>query len=212
MFKKAIKYIFKKDDFSSLNYWEKRYNRGGNSGDGSYGRLSKFKADFINDFIEKNKVHSSTEIGCGDGHQVSLINYQVYLGLDVSQTIIDACKIKFNEDLTKNFEVYNPDSFIENDFPKADLALSLDVIYHIVEGNIYKKHLEDLFSLSKKFVLIYSTNFNLTETDHVLHRKFTDDIEHFIDWQLVDEVKNPYPGNGEQESNANFYIFKKQSN
>jgi SAM-dependent methyltransferase len=141
MFKKAIKYIFNKNDFSSLNYWEKRYNRGGNSGDGSYGRLSQFKADFINDFIEKNKVHSATEIGCGDGHQVSLINYHEYLGLDVSQTIIDACKIKFNEDLTKKFEVYNPYSFIKNDFPKADLSLSLDVIYHIVEFDIYKKYL-----------------------------------------------------------------------
>lgn len=55
MIKQLIKKLLGRDKFNSLNYWENRYAGGGNSGDGSYGRLSVFKADFINKFIEEKK-------------------------------------------------------------------------------------------------------------------------------------------------------------
>jgi len=45
-----------KKDFSSKEYWEKRYVKGGNSGIGSYGKLALFKAETINDFINTNNV------------------------------------------------------------------------------------------------------------------------------------------------------------
>jgi len=41
------------DDFRSSDYWEKRYLNGGNSGNGSYGRLAHFKAQCINSFISQ---------------------------------------------------------------------------------------------------------------------------------------------------------------
>lgn len=93
---------------------------------------------------------------------------------------------------------------------KADLALSLDVLYHIVEEKNYLKYLQDLFNLSNKYVIVYSTNFYLNETQHVLHRKFTDDVKRFPEWALIAEIKNPFPGNGEQESMADFFVFEKQ--
>jgi hypothetical protein len=106
--------------------------------------------------------------------------------------------------------VYEPEKFIPNESLKSDVALSLDVLYHIVEEDKYHKYLQDLFSLGKKYVVVYSTNFNLEETEHVLHRKFTEDVKRFKDWSLTEEVNNPFPGNGEQESMANFFIFEKK--
>lgn len=210
MIKQIIKKLLGRNKFNSVNYWENRYSSGGNSGDGSYGRLSLFKADFINQFIEKKKIQSAIEMGCGDGHQLSIIHYPKYTGLDVSSTIIDHCNNKFKDDTTKTFLVYNPDIFDPNESIKAEVALSLDVLYHIVEEKNYLKYLQDLFSLGKKYVIVYSTNFYLNETQHVMHRKFTEDAELFTDWKLITTLKNLFPGNGEQESMADFFVFERK--
>ena len=42
--------------FNSSEFREDRYKNGGNSGQGSYNALAKFKASVINDFIENNKI------------------------------------------------------------------------------------------------------------------------------------------------------------
>jgi len=44
-------------------YWEQRYARGGNSGDGSYGDLALFKAQVINDYIKKLNIMSMNDWG-----------------------------------------------------------------------------------------------------------------------------------------------------
>jgi hypothetical protein len=56
LIKKIVKRFKRK--FSSTEYWEQRYQSGGNSGSGSYNHLADFKANFINDFITKYNVHS----------------------------------------------------------------------------------------------------------------------------------------------------------
>lgn len=209
--KKFIKRLLGKKEFNSLDYWEKRYAAGGNSGDGSYGRLSNFKAAFINKFIEEKNINSAVEMGCGDGHQLSIINYPKFTGLDVSATVIAQCRAKFSSDSSKRFEVYNPAMFQANESLQADLALSLDVLYHIVEEPTYLQYLKDLFSLGKRYVVVYSTDFYLEETQHVLHRKFTDDVAKLCpEWRLAEHIKNPYPGDGEQESMADFFVFEKK--
>lgn len=213
MIKKVIKQFLKPNHFSSLKYWENRYAKGGNSGDGSYGRLAIYKAGFINKFIELNNIKSATELGCGDGNQLSLINYPNYTGLDISPTIIELCKRRFKEDLTKRFLVYNQDSFALTENIKSDISISLDVIYHIIEENRYLKYLQHLFQLGKKYVIIYSTNFNLKESEHILHRNFVENVENiFSEWKLIMQECNPYPGYGNQESNAQFFVFEKVTN
>lgn len=54
---KKVKNIFKKElDFkNSESYWIERYDKGGNSGAGSYDNYAEFKADIINDFVKKMK-------------------------------------------------------------------------------------------------------------------------------------------------------------
>ncbi|MEO7534697.1 MAG: hypothetical protein ABIU30_12650 [Ferruginibacter sp.] len=84
MVKEFIKELFIRPVFKWGNYWGNRYAKAGNSGDELYGLLATFKADVINKFIEEHSISSVLELGRGDGHQLSLMNYQKYTGLDSS--------------------------------------------------------------------------------------------------------------------------------
>ena len=79
--------------------------------------------------------------------------------------------------------------FIEypSEFEVADLALSLDVIYHLVEDDVYHNYLKTLFSIGSR-VLIYSTNKQLSGSSmHICHRNITSYInDHFPDFKLED--------------------------
>ena len=83
--------------FSSSEYWNNRYIKGGNSGSGSYNNLAQFKADIINNFINNNKIISIIDYGVGDGNQLKLINTinKKYTGIDISKNIILKCKEEF---------------------------------------------------------------------------------------------------------------------
>ena len=154
---------------SSKSYWENRYKKGGNSGAGSYGDKALYKADFINRFIQQQQVQSVIEFGCGDGHQLQLLRIPSYLGYDISPTIIDACRKLYKEDTTKKFELLQD----KNILIKADLCLSLDVIYHLVEDEVYENYMNDLFNQADKWVIIYAWDLDDKQKFHVRHRKFS---------------------------------------
>jgi len=201
----------------SAIYWESRYKSGRTSGAGSYGILARFKADIINNYIKKNNIDSVAELGCGDGNQLILADYKHYTGFDVSETAISICKSKFAYDKSKTFLIYNG-TLNEEDIKKykSDLAISLDVIYHLVEDSVYETYLQTLFSLSNKHVIIYSSNFDdhpEFNASYILHRKFTDYIKDSFDsWSLAQVVKNAYPfdkRNPNETTLADFYIYER---
>ena len=196
---------------SSKNYWQKRYEGGGNSGDGSYNHLAKFKANIINNFLKEKKIISTLELGCGDGNQLKYLNYKNYKGLDVSSSAVEICKKLFQEDESKSFDLLKnyPDS-------KYDLVVSLDVIYHLVEDEVFDSHLKNIFKSSNKHVIIYSSNFEdkyIGIVEHVRHRNFTKWIEkNIMDFKLVNKVSNKfkYDGDGTNTSLADFYFYEKK--
>ena len=196
--------------FSSAKYWEKRYSIGGNSGPGSYGHLANFKALTLNKFVDENNITSVIEFGCGDGNQLTLANYLRYTGYDVSTVALEICKQKFNHDPSKFFFHIS-----EHDNQKADLAISLDVIFHLTEDNIYEDYMHRLFSSALRFVVIYSSNQDESikpESAHVRHRYFSAWIDnHYPQWKLLNIVANPYPYNGDSNTTSfsDFYIYQK---
>jgi len=202
----------------SKDFWETRYSLGGNSGSGSYGKFAEFKAGILNDFVEEKKIRSVIEFGCGDGNQLSLAKYPQYIGLDVSTTALSLCQAKFSEDKNKSFFLYSPSCFVDrqNVF-RADLGLSLDVIYHLVEDEVYNAYLDHLFAASKKFVIIYSSDVDKAggaHARHVRHRNFTQRVkERFPDWKMLEKIKNLHPGKGDfgQGSFADFFVFEKHT-
>jgi trans-aconitate methyltransferase len=195
------------DNFNSKKYWEERYQKGGNSGNGSYGFLADFKANIINNFIIENDIKSVVELGCGDGNQLSLLKMEEYLGLDVSKKIVNECKKKFPQ---YSFEY--SETFKKKKNQNFDLTLSLDVIFHLVEDITYEEYMKKLIDLDGKYLIIYSCNFkdNGTFGTHVKPRIFTDHSLLKEKYQQIKFIKNQYPStNHKKGSFSDFYIFKK---
>jgi len=193
----------------SSSYWEKRYQAGGSSGSGSFGHLARFKAQVVNEYVEKHGIESVIEFGCGDGAQLALARYPRYVGIDVAEGSIAACRQRFKEDPTKRF-------FLSGQIPAElglfDLVLSLDVIYHLVEDDIYEAYMRSLFAYAGRFVIIYSSNSaNPSDAPHVRHRRFTQWIrDNQPRWKETGFLPNEYPfdpARADETSFADFYFF-----
>jgi hypothetical protein len=194
---------------NSKDYWISRYNTGGNSGPGSYNELAEYKANILNGFVLENDIESVIEFGSGDGNQLKYSNYPNYIGFDVSDKVIELCKNQFLEDQNKSFKLVS-----EYTDESAELVISLDVIYHLIEDEIFEDYMHKLFSSSSRFVIIYSSNKDDQTGNilpHVMHRKFTDWVKNNInDWELMEHIPNKirFSGNANTGSFADFYIFK----
>lgn len=194
----------------SQTYWEERYASGGNSGVGSYTKFAEFKAEVLDSFVSAKNIETVIEFGCGDGNQLMFANYPQYIGFDVSTTAVALCREKFGRDRTKSF--HSLDSYAGE---TADLALSLDVIYHLIEDDAFEDHMHSLFNAATRFVIIYSSDTDENEgyeNTHVKHRKFTSWVEaNSVGWSLDRHIPNKYPYNGDytQGSFADFYIYKR---
>lgn len=193
-------------------YWNKRYESGGNSGAGSYGALREFKINFLNSFIAENGVSSLVDLGCGDGSVASGIVVERYTGLDISKQALVLCEEA----------VGNPEArfFCTENFPYRehagafDAALSMDVIFHLVEDSLFVNYMANLFSLSGKYVIIYSSDREDDGTSpcHLRHRKISDYIkESEPGWVLLRTVSNKYPFAGDHvnQSFSDFFIYRR---
>ncbi|WP_215226786.1 class I SAM-dependent methyltransferase [Echinicola shivajiensis] len=202
--------LLRKNKFNSSNYWEERYKKGGNSGSGSYGNLALYKAEVLNEFVEDNNIKDVIEFGCGDGNQLRYYSFPKYIGFDVSDTAIEKCELFFSFDNAKKFKNIN-----DYNFEKAELTISVEVLFHLIEDNIYNEYMNRLFDSSLKYVIIFSSNKNDNSTPiHVKHRVFTEwVIENKPSFKLIKIIKNKYGiENDPNYSFSDFYIFKKFSN
>jgi hypothetical protein len=191
----------------SAAYWQARYRQGGNSGMGSSGRLAQFKAEVVNQIVNENAITSVVEFGCGDGRQLQQAVYPgTYTGLDVSPEALRLCSERFSDDPSKRFLAADEDP------GNAELSLSLDVIFHLVEDHTFERYMWQLFAHALRFVVIYASNRDeITRDAHVRHRNFSNWImRQAPDWQLVRHVPNRYPFDPlapNDTSFADFYIF-----
>lgn len=195
----------------SEEYWIARYRDGGNSGAGSYNRLAEFKAETLNEFVASHDIRDVIEFGCGDGNQLTLARYPAYLGLDVSPHAIERCSRRFAGDASKSFmrvQDYTGQT--------AQLALSLDVIYHLTEDEVYETYMQTLFDAARDYVVIYSSNVDASnpKSAHVRHRQFSRWVRaHAPGWRLLRHIPNRYPylGDNDTGSLADFYIYGRGS-
>jgi SAM-dependent methyltransferase len=196
----------------SKSYWERRYQKGRTSGVGSYGRLAEFKAEVLNSFVENNKIGSVIEFGCGDGTQLTFARYPRYTGVDVAEGSIALCRARFAADATKSF-------YLVGQVPKRlglfDLVLSLDVIYHLVEDEVFETYMKSLFERANRHVIIYSSNkVEDSGVPHVRHRRFTDWIQKQMpEWKSSGIIANKYPHDPkspDDTSFADFYFFERK--
>ncbi len=202
-------------------YWEDRYRRGGNSGDGSYGRLRQYKADVLNKLVTQNDIGRVVEVGCGDGAQLELANYREYIGLDVSRSAISIASQRHDGDSSKSFFAFDPAGFIDNlGLFQADMSISLDVIYHLLTESSFLGHLDLLFSLSRNLVVLYTSDSGslptgLSDRAHIHHWPVREVIaDRFgASWQLASSEVNPYrfdPSDEEPTSFAEFLVYRER--
>ena len=196
---------YQPESFDSAAFWEKRYASGDTSGSGSYGVLAEYKAAVLNKFVEQEHVELIVEFGFGDGNQLSMAKYPQYFGLDVSPSVFAATKTRFVNDTTKHFAIYDG-----RPVPglTADLVVSLDVLYHLIEQRVYVNYLVSLFEASSRFVIIYACDENRPQHgSHVLFRRFTDDVKFLYRdlWTLDTVLDNPHA----TLTPAKFYVFKR---
>jgi hypothetical protein len=192
----------------SASYWERNYARGGTSGAGSYGALARGKAEFLNAFVRAHSVQSVTEFGCGDGHQLSLAEYPSYTGLEVSRTAIALCKRRFAGDPSKSFFLYDGSCFVDRaGVFSADMAMSLDVIYHLIEDAVFERYMTHLFNAGRRYVVAYSTDDPIGGTaPEVRHRKFSAWVDkNCPQWRLAQVTHGPNAGPGR----ADFFVYER---
>ena len=195
-------------------YWREHYATGGNSGSGSYGRLAAFKADVLNKFVADHGVGSVIELGCGDGNQLSLATYPTYVGLDVSEIALEMCIRRFPADPSKSFYLYRPECTVDNaGLFQAELAMSLDVVYHLIEPAGYESYMKALVAAGEKWLVIFGPDTD----DYAPHvsvkaRKFTRWIDdNAPDWELHEHIPNrfKYTGDPKVSTPADFYFFRR---
>lgn len=188
----------------TAEYWEKRYRDGGNSGAGSSGRLADFKAGIINCFVDENKIATVIEFGCGDGNMLSMLSLPNYVGLDVSPTALAKCRARFARKPEFRFMSYDQLA----DVSEADLVLSVDVIFHLLEDGLFESYMRNLFMFSKRFVIIYSSNHDSPTTLHIRHHNVTSHVaRRFPEWRLVAHIPNLYPVSHKNQPDTTFCDF-----
>jgi len=200
----------------SQDFWERRYRDGGTSGPGSYGKFAVFKADVLNDFVSRHDITSVIDFGCGDGNQLGLAQYPRYVGLDVSQAAIDRCRASFGADRSKQFHLYPSAEWTVGTPPLlCDLAISLDVVYHLTEDAVFERYMHDVFSAAERFVAIYSSDSDdrpgLLSSPHIRHHPIRRYVaEKFPGWALEEVVPNrhPWDGNANTSSWADFFFYR----
>lgn len=209
---RRTRHLFSGTAFHSSDYWLGRYAQGGNSGPGSYSHLAAFKAEVINDFVHKEEISSVIEFGCGDGNQLALASYPSYTGFDISPTAIEACTRLFATDASKRFAVLG-----DYRDERAELGLSLDVIFHLVEDGVFVDYMRRLFGAATRFVVIYSSDTDDNTSNHarhVRHRMFSRWVADNVPaWTLAACIPNRYAYNGDHTTTSfsNFHIYKRKT-
>ena len=194
---------------TSSDYWKKRYQFGGNSGFGSRNQFAEYKAKVVNHILEAHNIQDAIEFGCGDGHQLGMIRYQQYLGLDISPDAVKLCREAYGDDPGKRFQLLD-----DYDGAPAEITVSMDVIYHLVEDEIFESHMAALFNHATRFVLIYSSNCSsgaAIQLPHVRHRIFSEWIDkHQPTWKRqaldVQQIASAPPY--DSKTRAEFFLFE----
>lgn len=195
-------------------YWNGRYESGAGAGSGSRGRLAEFKLEVVQGLVDKYKVESVVDVGCGDGGQLSELSVKSYLGLDPSPVAVDkACLYRVDTDASSwEYEVFSEEIVMSGN--AHDMAISLDVLMHLDE-EAYRKHVEMLFHLSKRYVLIYAPNRlanGMKLAPHMFFREWVGEIKDHFGIDPIEHVPNKYPAKDNSSSRndvsfSEFYLF-----
>jgi hypothetical protein len=195
---------------NSNQYWNDRYKFGGTSGKGSRGKVAIEKAAFVEAFCKKQNIDTIVEYGCGDGFCASLINVKRYIGFDISDTAISFAKDRCAKLKSHTFFNYSNLSFDETAYivktqavSNDILNLSMDVIFHLVEDEIFEKYVRTLSYSPAKYTLILSSDHDGCTYGHYRDRSYS----HILSEKYGLKLKYTH---AEQIAGKNFKVFERE--
>ncbi len=179
-------------------YWERRYRKGKDSGEGSGGETRAWKWNLILSVIPE--LNCVVDVGCGDLRFWEGMECDSYVGLDISPTII-----------MKNRQARPEWGFICGNaairYPlRGDIVFCMDMLFHIMDDKDFNKILVNLMNYSKKWLIIYTWDNNpLNSKDDGKYQAFRNiPLELFNDFDLIRHEMIPFDQYGA------IYIFKKK--
>ena len=181
--------------YGSQEYWNERYNNFQEkefkhaSGNGKLPFRRNFKAKELNTLIQKYNIKSVMDFGCGDGEILSKLEVTAYYGIEINENLVETLRMRFPQK-----EKYYFSTNHANDWPTSiDAAVSVDVIFHLLEDNLFEKYMEDLFKPAPKYVIIKSSNrdeLGVGRNAHIKHRKFVAYIStKFPEYELIHQTE-----------------------
>jgi SAM-dependent methyltransferase len=99
------------------------------------GVMQKY-VEFLQDFLDKNEIHTVVDVGCGDWAFSRYIDWSgiEYLGIDVVKCVIERNQALFTE---PNLTFIHGNA-LAMDLPEADLLICKDVFQHLSNSDIMR--------------------------------------------------------------------------
>lgn len=191
---------------SSKDYWEKWHKKNLKLQDFEINSQLENKIKYLNSWIDQYNIDSIIDFGCGTSPYIENLKCKNYLGVDVSETAIKVCQNKFKNDPSKRFNLMN--KRIEE---KSIMTVSLDVVYYLVEDNVFNQYMLNLFNSSNRFVIIYSTNYNHYNEliPYIKHRQITDWVKkHKKEFAMINHIKKADEG-AFSEHSTELFLYEK---
>lgn len=143
---------------------------------------------------------------------MSYLEIARYTGVDISEDIVENARTRFNDRPDWNF-ILSED--VNEKLEPHDMSLSLDVIFHLIEDDVFDQYMRDLFRFAKTHVLIYSTdNEGSGKVPHFRSRHYSAWIrDNAAGWHLTRTYNNPYNKSvkdGLHTTGAFFQLFEKR--
>ncbi len=187
-------------------YWNKRYEAGTTFA-GSTGRLLDFKFGTVQGIVNEYGIKSVVDLGCGFPAVLAALDVDKYMGVEISDYALSELEEHASD--TKAFK--DLDDLKKAD--AADMAVSLDVIQFVPDDEFHA-HLDLLFTMGKKYVLIYAPNqpgTGLTLAEHMYFREFLPYVKEKYGKEPAKIISNDYPAdyrNQRGTSFSSFYLFE----
>lgn len=191
------------------DYWFHRHRRGAGrrefeaDGRGSAGHLRAYKAAFVNAMARKYDCRTAIDLGCGSAWLYGLTSFDEYTGFDISPSAIWRAYLEHGCPKNAEFHIFDPE---RTELRRADVAVSLDVVYHITEEVDLWAYLAAMCEAARRLIVVYAADEDPVETDppHIARRRFVPLIEK-RGWRLAESPENPYADDPDVMSR--FYVF-----
>lgn len=171
--------------FDNRRFWNLRYvedpDKG--SGPGSRGDNLALKNRLIGSIVERHQIGSVLDIGCGDIEVVKSAKIRSYVGVDISDVVIER-----NRRIKPEWQFVCADLAGSYCPPRADLVLCMDVLIHQRSRKAYFTILSKVLDATKKIALISGHSRPDPGWNVFYHEPIADSIRRFLPSGQIEKV------------------------